>query len=103
MPQPPDICLSKQAQLADLANGLRHLLTIARQGEWDQVTDYCDQLLPILAAVEKTDFSLGTGLLPGRVDMQETIALMHSAIEKCSERKAQIAPLIEALAPAKPD
>lgn len=103
MAQPPDIGLSEQMQLADLANGLRHLLTIARQGEWDQVTDYCDQLLPILAAVEKADFSPGRGSLASRNDIQETIALMQSAIEKCSERKAQIAPLINALAHAKPD
>lgn len=103
MSQAPNIGLSKQAQLTDLADSLRHLLTIARQGEWDQVTNYCDQLLPILAAVEKTGFSPETGSLPGRNDIQETIALMQSAIEKCSERKAQIAPLINALAPAKPD
>lgn len=103
MALPPDIELSTQAQLADLANGLRHLLTIAREGEWDQLAAYCDQFLPILGTVEKTDFSLDSGSTLNRNDIQETIKLMQSAIEKCSERKAQIAPLINALAPAKPD
>ena len=101
MPHPPDT--SNQAQLADLANGLRHLLTFAKQGEWDLVADCCDQLLPVLAAVENADFSQSEGALPVRVDIQETIALMQVAIEKCSERRGQIAPLIDALAPAKPD
>lgn len=76
---------------------------MAQQGDWDAVTDFCDQLLPILATVEKTGLPPGRGSSLNREDIQATIALMQSAIEKCSERKAQIAPLVNALKPSKPD
>lgn len=103
MSQLPDIGTNRQAQLTDLAQALRQLLTMAQQGEWDQVTDYCDRLLPILATVEKTELLPQAGSSLNREDIQATVALLQSAIEKCSERKAQIAPLINALKPSKPD
>lgn len=92
--------LKPSVQLSDLEAILRSLLMAFEQGEWDKISDFSEQLLPALEAARMAD-SLTTNAPQHPEQIKHTLSLLQSAIEKCTERKEQITPLINALIPAK--
>ena len=99
----PDRDIGHQPSLSDLTEGLRQLMMMAQQGEWEQITDYCNHLLPLLIAVDQMAHQPIKDSSFSRQNVEETMALLQAAIEKCTERKGQIEPLVRALIPSKPD
>lgn len=103
MSQHPELGVGMPARIADLVEALPHLLELAQQGEWEGITAYCDKLQPILTAIENIESNSNKDPALSPEAIREAMALLHLATEKCSERLAQIAPLIHALAPLKQD
>lgn len=92
--------LSETDQLAILYENLQSLLLAAEQGEWDRISDLSEQFLPALDAAKKTDFLSNIASI-NRREIQNLLTMLQSAIEQCSIRKNQIAPLIKAFVIAK--
>lgn len=82
------------------------MLDIAEKGEWEKVDELHESLLQTLEAVRASGRHNLTAA--GNIQKIEQIQqLLHTATQLCSERKGQIAPLVQAFAkatdtPAKP-
>ncbi|MBU1364320.1 MAG: hypothetical protein KKE51_10900 [Gammaproteobacteria bacterium] len=89
-----------------LTQGLHALLDIAENGEWEKVDGLLQDLLRTMETVRSSNYrNLATPDI--RKQVQEVLRLLDSALLVCSERKDQIAPLVNAFAnaiapPAKP-
>jgi hypothetical protein len=79
-----------------LTASLRTLLLAAEQGEWDRITDLSGQLLLELEFAGKPDF-LSNMPSVDRKEIDKILLLLISAIEQCTTRMDQIAPLLNAL------
>jgi hypothetical protein len=80
-----------------LATSLQIFIEAAEQGEWDRIADFSGQLLLELELAAKPESLSGTPSVD-RKDIENTLFLLKSAIEKCNTRKSEIAPLINAFA-----
>lgn len=74
-----------------------------QQGEWEQLDSLESVLLPALEAARTP----APGNQPGRQQIEQLLRKLELTIQACSNRKEQIAPLVEALSvtersPAKP-
>jgi hypothetical protein len=87
-------------QLTKLEGCLQTLLLIAERGDWDNIGDFSDHLLLALEAVSKPNFLMEAGISDKR-RIELTIVQLQVAIDCCVTRKEQIAPLVNALVPAK--
>lgn len=76
------------------------MLLVAKNGDWDRINDLGLQFLTALEAAKKSDFLSNIASIK-REEIQNLLAMLQSAIEQCSTRKNQIAPLIKAFAIAK--
>jgi hypothetical protein len=82
-----------------LTKGLQSLLDIAEKGEWEKIDGQLQALLLMMEAVRSADSrSLASSGSPEQVE--GVLRLLHSAVLLCSERKDQIAPLVNAFANA---
>lgn len=97
---------SQENILLQLTKGLQSLLDIAGKGEWEKIDG---QLRDLLLTMEAVCASSTQNLTkPGSTkQIEQILQLLDSAILLCSERKDQIAPLVNAFAnaldtPAKP-
>lgn len=85
-----------------LTQGLQTLLGIAEKGEWEKVDGLLQDMLRTMETVRSSSYrNLAAP------DIRKVLQLLDSALQVCSERKDQIAPLINAFAsaiapPAKP-
>ncbi|MBT9521003.1 MAG: hypothetical protein IV101_08910 [Dechloromonas sp.] len=97
---------SQENILLQLTKGLQSLLDIAEKGEWEKIDGQLQDLLLTMEAVCASSTQNLTK--PGSIkQIEQILQLLHSATLLCSERKDQIAPLINAFAnaidtPAKP-
>lgn len=85
---------------------LQTLLDIAGKGEWEKVDGLLQDLLLTMEIVRSSSY-LNLVVPDIRNQVQEVLLLLDSALLVCSERKDQIAPLVNAFAnaiapPAKP-
>lgn len=85
-----------------LTQGLQALLDISEKGEWEKVDGLLQDMLRTMETVRSSSYrNLAAP------DIRKVLQLLDSALQVCSERKDQIAPLINAFAsaiapPAKP-
>lgn len=79
----------------NLSNSLDALLELLREGRWDEIGDLESQLLSALKAVGSP--TKLTETIFSRHQLEQLIHKLERAIEECNIRKAQIAPLINAL------
>lgn len=86
--------------MAILSENLQSFLLAAEQGEWDRISDLSEQFLSALEAAKKANFLTNIASINHR-EIQNILKMLQSAIEQCSMRKVQIAPLIKAFAIAK--
>ena len=82
-----------------LTKGLQSLLNIAEKGEWEKIDGQLQDLLLTMEAVcaSSTHSLTQSG---NTKQIEQILQLLHSATLLCSERKDQIAPLINAFANA---
>lgn len=73
------------------------MLDIAKKGEWDQVDGQLQDLLLTMETLRSLDFRNLTEPSQ-RKQVEQLLELLGSTIQVCSERKDQIAPLINAFA-----
>lgn len=93
--------LNKRLSSAEqLATSLQIFIQAAEEGEWDRISDLSEQLLLELELAARPGILSGTPSAD-RKDIENTLSLLKSAIEKCNTRKSEIAPLINAFVPAK--
>jgi ABC-type transporter Mla subunit MlaD len=83
-----------------LNQSLQALLLAAEQGDWNKISTRSDHLLPELEAVRAPNPS-AQKVSQHAEQIRQTLTLLNTAIEQCSERKAQIEPLVKALIPTK--
>lgn len=72
---------------------LQTLIDSAERGEWDALDQIAGRLIPALNAVDHAS-------LQEPVDakaIRQLLQKLQAAIDRCTERKAQIAPLVDAL------
>lgn len=80
----------------DHANrSLRNFLTLVEKGDWDRIAESADELISILDRLRTWEHVPGNATTGQQA--REIVVLLGEAISACSERQAQIAPLIEAL------
>ncbi|WP_306605884.1 hypothetical protein [Azonexus sp.] len=82
-------------EASNLLSSLDALLGMLREGRWDEIGDIESQLLPALKAVG-SPVKLTQATISRR-ELEQLIQKLERAIEECNIRKAQIAPLINAL------
>ncbi len=90
----------KAVHLKELLESLKSFLKAASQGDWDQVCENPADFLRVVECAQNQDLlrSINTA---DRAKVQEILAHLDSAIKQCAKRKEQIAPLVNALIPAK--
>lgn len=82
-----------------LIRGLESLLDTAEKGEWETLDERHQELLLTMETVCSADAQFLTkAASPAQIE--RILQLLHSAIEICSARKDQIAPLVNAFAKA---
>lgn len=97
---------SQEDIFLQLTKGLQSLLDIAKKGEWEKIDGQLQDLLQALETVRASNAKYLKNA--GSVEqIEQILQLLDSAILLCSERKDQIAPLVNAFAnaldtPAKP-
>lgn len=79
---------------------------MAKKGEWEKLDSQNQELLLMMEAVRSLDSQFLTKTA-NPDQLERILQLLHSAIQLCSARKNQIAPLVNAFAkaidaPAKP-
>ncbi|PKO27893.1 MAG: hypothetical protein CVU32_02205 [Betaproteobacteria bacterium HGW-Betaproteobacteria-5] len=82
-----------------LTQGLQALLDIAEKGEWEKVDSLLQDLLRTMETVRSSS-NRNLTAPDFRKQVQEVLRLLDSALQVCSERKDQIAPLVNAFARA---
>lgn len=81
-----------------LATTLNSLLDVAQNGEWTHLDNLLPTLLSASTAIQQiAQFNAGVD----RERIIELLALHKRAIEECTARMSQIAPLIEAFSASK--
>jgi len=85
---------------------LEALQDMAKKGEWEKLDSQNQELLLMMEAVRSLDSQFLTKTASPD-QLERILQLLHSAIQLCSARKNQIAPLVNAFAkaidaPAKP-
>ena len=88
--------INKAEHLAELRDSLKSLLSAINQGDWDRVCENPEHFLKAVEAAQNPDF-LSTTNSGDKNKIQEILTMLESAIEQCSVRKEQIAPLLKAL------
>ena len=91
---------NKAEYLAELLESLKTLLLAINQGDWDRLCENPEHFLDTFEAAQKSDF-LSTINSHDLNKVQQILIMLESAIEQCSVRKEQIAPLLKALIIAK--
>lgn len=90
----------KADSLAKLLESLKTLLLAINQGDWDRVCEKPELFLHTIEAAQNPDFL--SAINSDDLDkIRQILTMLESAIEQCSVRKEQIAPLVKALTPAK--
>jgi hypothetical protein len=91
---------SKAEHLVELLQSLQTLLLEINQGDWDRVCENSEHFLSILEAAQKPDFL--SAINAGDINkIRLVLTMLESAIQQCSVRKEEIAPLLKALTIAK--
>jgi len=86
-----------QVALLRLTAGLQSLLGIAEKGEWDKIDELLQELLQTMETLRSKGFlDLTKPDVPEQIE--HVLQLLHTASVVCSERKDQIAPLVNAFA-----
>ena len=91
---------NKAEYLAELLESLKTLLLAINQGDWDQVCENSEYFLNTFEIAQKPDFlsTINSGDLN---KIRQILTMLDSAVEQCSVRKEEIAPLLKALITAK--
>ncbi len=86
--------------MAELLESLKTLLLAINQGDWDQVCENSEYFLNTFEIAQKPDFlsTINSGDLN---KIRQILTMLDSAVEQCSVRKEEIAPLLKALITAK--
>lgn len=82
-----------------LDEALQRIIESAERSDWDQLDQIAAKLLPALTAICEAP-------PPIAADEPKVTALLlrlHTAIERCKVRQAQISPLLEALSKKTPE
>ena len=87
---------NKAEHLTELLESLQSLLSAIKQGDWDHVCKNPEHFLNAVETAQKPDFlsTINSGDLN---KIRQILTMLESAIEQCSVRKEQIAPLLKAL------
>lgn len=85
----------------NLRNSLDALLGMLREGRWEELGDLENQLLPALKAVGNPEKLKHANI--SRHELEQLIQKLERAIEECNDRKAQIAPLVNAFSANQPE
>lgn len=92
--------LDFEVQLDQLEKRLREIISMARNGQWDEIAAVSAELSSLIQSVSLIDpLQLHADLSQDqKAKRQQILSLLESAMKRCFERQQQIAPLLEALA-----
>lgn len=100
MPQTSDLGSDPFLALDQLSSALNHLLDVTQTGKWEQI----EALVPIVSRA--ADAALNSPLpqknaAAYRARLTELLAMHKEAIERCTARMSDIAPMISAFSGSK--
>lgn len=85
--------------LASLDEILQTVIDSAERGDWDQLDQIAEKLIPALTAVCETQ-PVKAG---DSAKVTQLLLKLQTAIDRCIARQAQISPLLDALSPKTSD
>lgn len=91
--------LSQENVLLRLTQNLQFLLVIAEKGEWEKIDAQLEDLLLAMKTVCASS-TQELKKIGSSAQIEHIVQLLHVATSLCSERKDQIAPLVNAFAKA---
>lgn len=85
--------------MASLDEILQAVIDSAERGDWDQLDQIAEKLIPALTAVGQAQ-PVKAG---DAAEVTQLLLKLQTAIDRCIVRQAQISPLLDALSPKTPD
>lgn len=96
MAEPLGMTANPRASLDDI---LQTLIDSAERGDWNELDQIAVRLIPALEAVEQA----APAKLADAQATRQLLLKLQTAIDRCTERKAQIGPLLDALSHKTPN
>jgi hypothetical protein len=78
---------------SSMESSLQALIDCAEQGDWGKLDQIAGQLIPALDVVAHS----GPAKPADAAAIRQLLLKLQTAIDRCTERKAQIGPLLDAL------
>jgi hypothetical protein len=78
---------------------LQALIDCAEHGEWDKLDQIAGQLIPALDAANQAT----PGKAANAAEIRQLLSKLQTAIDRCTDRQAQIGPLLDAFSHKTPD
>ncbi|MBS1140984.1 MAG: hypothetical protein H6R13_2437 [Proteobacteria bacterium] len=88
------------AALTRLDKAVQTVIDIAEQSNWDKLDAVLEELLPDIAAIHSSQYATKLSA-SDTATVNKLLQKLQTAVNHCLTRKAQIAPLVEALSATK--